>query len=214
MKFIKLSVLCLALLVAMPASADIASFFNPFAWIRAAQRTYHWKMNPAKMVAAQEELERLQKIEQRIENQTKIYNVLNQIMSVEQYDKERERGLEEDKKKFVEKFTARQRKWNLDNKTHYISGIDFFNKNVLQPALEKIAKENYIAEPKPHESWYEKRKKDVQNLPKKERNKTAKDRETEFKEWQKNKNDTDEVFKERNAWFEAWNAKNNPNYKK
>ncbi len=206
MKFIKLSVLCLALLVAMPASADIASFFNPFAWIRAAQRTYHWKMNPAKMVAAQEELERLQKIEVEAENIAKIYNVLNQ--PVEQLNSNLASDLQKDKDKLEKVFMEKQSKWGF-SKHYMITSLDFFNKDILQPAIKESSKENYIAQPKPHESWHEKLKKDVQNLQKKERNKIAKDPETEFKDWQEEYATKNKVAQERNAWFEAYLRRTN-----
>lgn len=210
MNFLKISVFVLSLLFAVPASADLASIFNPFAWIRAAQRSYNWARYPEKMSKAKQELERLHQIRLETDTLNKIYWAIGKAISHEKFatDKEFVEILRRDVKKLYAVFISKQKEWALANYVYEASSIKNFNEYLLEPAIKKAEQKNYVSSSSLAESWYEKLKKAEQNLSKKERNKTAGQRQQELTSWQKRERRTKlPLSKESEELFEALQRK-------
>lgn len=229
MNSLKVTLLGLSLLfVAMPASADLSSYFNPFAWIRAAQRAYYWKKNPVRMGVAKKELERLYEVRLELDNFEKIHKQINPTFKLSEIGTKEQlmEDIKQIKEKLDNEFWEKQEDWKIDEYLHGTSNIAVVKTKLQRSIKQKEQQVGEIAEPI---SWHEGLKQDVNDLPRKERNKTVHKRKADFEAWQKkyyadqaktiviaeDKNGVTTVVqaKDRDDWFNEWRKKN-PDYKK
>ncbi len=180
MKLIKISLLSITPLIAMPASA----LFDPFSWFKSSQSDLK---EIAERVRCDTKLQHLYRARIELENLEKIYTVnlpKNDVDVIDQKNKELLKDLESERFKINRAFVQAQGRWNLA--TVVYSGVNFFsfNKEVLEPALKKAEKEAKVSAKPVSPSWYEQLKKAESKLPKSERNKSTVDRKNEFKAWQ------------------------------